>query len=57
MSAQVPQITKHTPDEDSEEIDAMELHPCDNTRRVFHGNDRGHRNFGPAGRGSFGRGG
>ena len=28
----------------------------DNTKRVFHGNDRGNRNFGPVGRGSFGRG-
>ena len=26
-----------------------------NTKRVFQGSDRGHRNFGPVGRGSFGQ--
>ena len=40
-----------------EEIDAMELCPRDNTKKIFHGNDRGNRNFGPVGRGSFGKGG
>ena len=40
-----------------EEIDAMELCPKDNTKKIFHGNDRGNRNFGLIGRGSFGRGG
>ena len=29
--------------EDIEEIDAMELHPKNNKKRVFHGNDRGNR--------------
>ena len=43
--------------EDMEEIDAMELHPRDNTKKIFHGNDEGNRNFCPIGRGSFGRGG
>ena len=40
-----------------EEIDAMELCPRDNTKKIFHGFDRGNRNFGPIGKGSFGTGG
>ena len=44
-------------EEDIEEVDMMELCPRDNTKRVFHGNDRDKRNFGSVGRGSFGRGG
>ena len=55
-TVQVSQISDCTLEEDIEEIDAIELHPSDNTKRVFHGNDRGNRNFGPVGRGSFGRG-
>ena len=57
MSTQITQISDCTLEEDIEEIDAMELHPRDNTKRVFHGNDRGNRNVGSIGRGSFGRGG
>ena len=38
-----------------EEIDAMELLPRGNTKKIFHGNDRG--NFGPIRRGSLCRGG
>ena len=55
-TVQVSQIPDCTLEEDIEEIDAMELHPRDNTKRVFHGNNRGNRNFGLVGRGSFGRG-
>ena len=40
-----------------EEIDAMELCPRDNTKKIIRGNDGGNRSFGPIGRGSFGRGG
>ena len=54
-SKQVSQISDCTLEDDIEEIDAMELCPRDNTKRIFHGNDRGNRNFGPVGRGSFGR--
>ena len=39
-----------------EEVNAMELHPRDNTKRAFHGNDKDKRNFGSVGRGSFSRG-
>ena len=39
-----------------EGIDVMELCPMDNTKKIFNGNDRGNRNFGPIERGSFGRG-
>ena len=52
-SAQISQVAKYVPEEDIEEIDAMELCSRDNTKRIFHGSDRGHRNFGPVGRGSF----
>ena len=52
----VSQISDCTLEEDIEEIGAMELCPRDNTKRVFHGNNRGNRNFGLVGRGSFGRG-
>ena len=55
-TVQVSQISDCTLEENIDEIDAMELCPRDNTERVFHGNDRGNRNFGPVGRGSFGRG-
>ena len=55
-TVQVSQISDCTLEEDIEEIDAMELCLRDNTKRIFHGNDRGNRNFGPVGRGSFGRG-
>ena len=51
--AQISQVAEYVPEEDIKEIDAMELHPRDNTKRVFHGSDRGHRNFGSVGRGSF----
>ena len=56
MTEQVSQISDCMLEEDIEEVDAMELCPRDNTKRVFHGNDRGKRNFGSVGRGSFGRG-
>ena len=56
MTVQVSQISDCTLEEDIREVDAMELCPRDNTRRVFHGNDRDKRNFGSVGRGSFGRG-
>ena len=56
MTVQVSQISDCTLEEDMEEVDAMELCPRDNTKRVFHGNDRDKRNFGSVGRGSFGRG-
>ena len=36
---QVSQISDCTLEEDIEEVDVMELHPRDNTKRVFHGND------------------
>ena len=52
-STQISQVAKYVPEEDIEEIDAMELCSRDNTKRIFHGSDRGHRNFGPVGRGSF----
>ena len=55
-TVQVSQISDCTLGEDIEEVDAMELCPRDNTKRVFHGNDRDKRNFGSVGRGSFGRG-
>ena len=55
-TVQVSQISDCILEENIDEIDAMELHPRDNTKRVFHGNDRGKRNFGLVGRGSFGRG-
>ena len=55
-TVQVSQISDCTLEEDMEEVDAMELHPRDNTKRVFHGNDRDKGNFCPVGRGSFGRG-
>ena len=50
-------LLKRIDGEDMEEIDAMELHPRDNAKKIFHGNDRGNRNFGLIGRGSFDRGG
>ena len=56
-STQISQIYDCTLEEDMEEIDAMELCPRDNIKRVSHGNDRGNRNFGSIGRGSFSRGG
>ena len=56
-STHISQISDCTFGEDIEEIDAMELCPRDNTKKIFHGNDRGNRNFGPIGRASFGRGG
>ena len=56
-AAQVSQISDCTLEENIEEIDAMELHPRNNNKRVFHGNNRINRNFGPVGRGSFCRGG
>ena len=56
MSTQISQISHCTLEEDIEEIDAMELRPRDNSKRVFHGNDRGNRNFGPIERDSFGKG-
>ena len=40
MTVQVSQISACTLEEDMEEVDAMELCPRDNTKRVFHGNDR-----------------
>ena len=55
-STPISQISDCTFGEDMEEIDAMELCPRDNIKKIFHGNDRGNRNFGPVGRGSFGRG-
>ena len=54
MTVQVSQISDCTLEEDIKEVDAMELYPRDNTRRVFHGNDRDKRNFDSVGRGSFG---
>ena len=51
-TVQVSQISDCILEEDIEEIDAMELCLRDNTKRVFHGNNRGNRNFGPVGRGS-----
>ena len=57
MPTHISQISDCTFGEDIEEIDAMELHPRDNTKKIFHGNDKGNRNFGPIGRGSFGKGG
>ena len=56
MTVQVPQISDCALEEDIEEIDAMELCPRDNTKRVFHGNNRDKRNFGSVERGSFSRG-
>ena len=56
MTVQVSQISDCTPEEDIEEVDTMELCPRDNTKRVFHRNDRDKRNFGSVGRGSFSRG-
>ena len=56
-STHISQISDCTVGEDMEEIDAMELRPRDNTKEIFHGNDRGNRNFGPIEGGSFGRGG
>ena len=55
-SSQVSQISDCILEEDIEEIDAMELRLRDNTKRIFHGNDRGNRNFGPVRRDSFSRG-
>ena len=55
-TVQVSQILDCTLEENIDEIDAVELCPRDNTKRVFHGNDRGNRNFGLVGRGSFSRG-
>ena len=55
-TVQVSQISDCMLEENIDEIDAMELHPKDNAKRVFHGNDRGNRNFGLVGRGSSGRG-
>ena len=52
-TVQVSQISDCTLEEDIEEIDAVELCPRDNTKRVFHGNDRGNRNFGLVGRSSL----
>ena len=43
-------ISDCTVGEDMEEIDAMELCPRDNTKKIIHGNDRGNRSFGPIGR-------
>ena len=54
-TVQVSQISDGTLEEDTE-VDTMELCPRDNTKRVFHGNDRDKRNFGSVGRGSFSRG-
>ena len=56
MTVQVLQISDCTLEEDIEEVSAMELCPRDNTKRVFHGNNRDKRNFGSVGRGSFSRG-
>ena len=47
MSTHISQISNCTFGEDMEEIDAMELCPKDNTKKIFHGNDRGNRTFGP----------
>ena len=55
-TVQVSQISDCALGEDIEEVDAMELHPRDNTKRVFHGNDRDKRNFSSVERGSFSRG-
>ena len=55
-STHISQIADCTVGEDIEEIDAMELCTRDNTKKIFNGNDRGNRNFGPIVRGSFGRG-
>ena len=56
MTVQVSQISDCALGEDIEQVDAMELCPRDNTKRVFHGNDRDKRNFCSVGRGSFSRG-
>ena len=56
VSTHISQIADCTVEEDMEETDAMELCPRDNTKKIFNGNDRGNSNFGPIGRGSFGRG-
>ena len=56
MTVQVSQISDCALEEDIEEIDATELCPRDNTKRVFHGNNRDKRNFGSVERGSFNRG-
>ena len=56
MPTHISQVSDCTSGENMEEIDAMELHPSDNTKKIFHGNDKGHRNFGSIGRGIFGRG-
>ena len=45
MTVQVSQISDCTLEENIEEVDTMELHPRDNTKRVFHGNDRDKNNF------------
>ena len=50
------QISDCMLEENIDEIDTMELCSRDNTKRVFHENDRDNRNFGPVGRGSFSRG-
>ena len=55
-TVQVSQISDGSLGEDIEEVDVMELCPRDNTKRVFHGNDRDKRNFGSVGRGSFSKG-
>ena len=54
MPTQISQISDCTLEKDIEEIDVIELHPRDNTKRVFHSNDGGNGNFGPIERGSFG---
>ena len=53
---ELSQISDCTLEEDIEEVDAMELCPRVNTKRVFCGNDRDKRNFGSVGRGSSSRG-
>ena len=55
-TVQVSQISDCTLEENIDEKDAMKLCSRDKTKRVFHGNDRGNRNFGLVGRGIFGRG-
>ena len=57
MSTHISQISDCTFGENMKEIDAIKLHPRDNTKKIFHSNDTGNRNFGTIGRGSFGRGG
>ena len=54
MPTHISQISDSTFGEDMEEIDAMELCPRDNTKKIFHGNDKGNRNFDPIGRDSLG---